>query len=313
MNVFLHLNPGARRMLCLVSAMIVGSAIPVIWGAAGTFLHDHGSSIMPPMIMCMLLFAFIDVHFNRESVGWSHVRIPCAMVAVAVVSCFLIRKFTGNSDFAAMAFLIGMTPTANAAPVITGLLGRREDYATVSVVSTNLFVAFALAPIAALVLGSEIEFSTTELAAKTMLLVGVPFVVATILRNFAVPAANFVRRVKFLSFYLWMTMLGTICAQSSNYICTHPEIPVSTLAEVFLLAAVMCALNFALGYFLGEKRFRRECSQSLGQKNTMLMLWVAVAFFNPLVALGPTFYVVCHNLWNSWQLRLTDKHETTIK
>jgi BASS family bile acid:Na+ symporter len=27
-----------------------------------------------------------------------------------------------------------------------------------------------------------------------------------------------------------------------------------------------------------------------------------MTYANPLVALGPTFYVLWHNLWNSWQL-----------
>ena len=104
-----------------------------------------------------------------------------------------------------------------------------------------------------------------------------------------------------------MVMLFTVCAQSSAYIVRQENLSPMILAEIFLLAALLCFVNFTAGYFLGEPHFRRECSQSLGQKNTMLMLWVGLAFFNPIVALGPTFYVVCHNLWNSWQLRQIGK------
>ena len=265
------------------------------------------------MVMLMLLFSFIDVKFSRESTGWSHLRIPLFMVALATCAYFAVGKLTGNEDFAVMAFLIGMTPTANAAPVITGLLGRREDYATVSVVSTNLFTAVALAPVSALVFGDALEIDTFSLAWKTMMLVGVPFALSVIFRNFMKPVAAFIRRWKFLSFYLWMVMLFTVCAQSSAYVSKQEHLSPTLLLEIFALAASLCAINFAAGYFLGEPRFRRECSQSLGQKNTMLMLWVGLAFFNPVVALGPTFYVVCHNLWNSWQLRHADVNETTIK
>lgn len=299
-------------MICLVIAMVLGGAVPALWRTSGTFFNDYGNDIVPPMIMLMLLFSFIDVRFTRESTGWSHLRIPAAMVAIGCAAYFLVLKITGNQDFAVMAFLIGLTPTANAAPVITGLLGRREDYVTVSVVLTNLFTAFAIAPITALVLGSVIEIDTAALAWKTILLVGAPFALAMILRRFAVPAAKFIHRWKFLSFYLWMVMLFTVCAQSSTYICAQPDIRPTLLAEVFGLAAAMCAINFLSGFWLGESRFRRECSQSLGQKNTMLMLWIGLAFFNPIVALGPTFYVVCHNLWNSWQLRATDKNLSTV-
>ncbi len=309
----LQANPGTRRMFCLVGAMALGGSVPALFRPAGAFFENRAGDFVPPMVMLMLLFSFIDVKFSRESTGWSHLRIPLFMVALATCAYFVVGKLTGNEDFAVMAFLIGMTPAANAAPVITGLLGRREDYATVSVVSTNLFTAVALAPVSALVFGDALEIDTFSLAWKTMMLVGVPFALSVIFRNFMKPVAAFVRRWKFLSFYLWMVMLFTVCAQSSAYVSKQEHLSPTLLLEIFALAASLCAINFAAGYFLGEPRFRRECSQSLGQKNTMLMLWVGLAFFNPVVALGPTFYVVCHNLWNSWQLRHADVNETTIK
>ncbi len=294
-------------MLCLVSAMVLGGSVPVLWRASGTFFDNYSGSIVPPMIMVMLLFSFIDVKFGKKSTGWSHARIPVFMIALASASYFLVKKITGDENFAVMAFLIGMTPTANAAPVITNLLGRREDYVTVSVVSTNLFTAFALAPLVALVMGSAIQIDTISLAWKTILLIGIPFILSVIFRHCAPALAQGIRRMKFLSFYLWMLMLFTVCAQSSAYIVRQENLSLTILAEIFALSALLCAVNFAAGYWLGEPHFRRECSQSVGQKNTMLMLWVGLAFFNPIVALGPTFYVVCHNLWNSWQLRKAGK------
>jgi hypothetical protein len=30
--------------------------------------------------------------------------------------------------------------------------------------------------------------------------------------------------------------------------------------------------------------------------------WIALTFINPLVAMGPTFYILYHNLYNSWPL-----------
>lgn len=309
----IKINPGARRMLCLVSAMILGGSVPVLWRSSGVFFENYAGNFVPFMIMTMLHFSFIDAKFGKSSTGWSHLRILLFMVALASAAYFAVEKLTGDTNFAVMAFLIGMSPTANAAPVITNLLKRREDYVTVSVVLTNLFTAFALAPLVAIVIGNTIQIDTTALAWKTILLIGTPFLLAVILRNFAKPAADFVRRWKFLSFYLWMLMLFTVCAQSATYICKQENLSWILLLEIFAISALLCTVNFVGGYFLGEKQFRRECSQSVGQKNTMLMLWVGLAFFNPIVALGPTFYVVCHNLWNSWQLRRADKTATTIR
>lgn len=63
-------------------------------------------------------------------------------------------------------------------------------------------------------------------------------------------------------------------------------------------------LNFLLGYAVGGKGLRRESSQTLGQKNTSLTIYLALIYANPLAALGPTFYVFWHNAWNALQLYL---------
>ncbi len=303
-------------MICLVGSMAAGGIVPALLPESCREFFDNKTGLagnfVPPMIMLMLLFAFIDVKFSRESVGWSHLRILLFLAGFSAVAYYATFAITGNSDFALIAFLLGISPTANAAPVITSLLNRREDYVTLSVVATNLFVAVALAPLATLVVGGSIHIETAAMAWKTMLLIGTPFVTALIFRNFIPRAAAFVRRWKIFSFYLWMLMLFTVCAQSSAYILKQ-DLPSTLLLEIFALTLVMCALNFVGGFCLGEPKFRRECSQSVGQKNTMLMLWVGLTFFSPVIALGATFYVICHNSWNSWQLRHADKNATTIR
>jgi BASS family bile acid:Na+ symporter len=69
-----------------------------------------------------------------------------------------------------------------------------------------------------------------------------------------------------------------------------------------VVSLLVCIANFALGRLIGGKEFHREASQTLGQKNTAYTIYLALTYANPLIALGPTFYVIWHNLWNSWQL-----------
>jgi len=70
---------------------------------------------------------------------------------------------------------------------------------------------------------------------------------------------------------------------------------------------VLCIINFVIGYWVGGNQFRQEASQSLGQKNPMLMIWVALEFFTPLVALGPTFYILFHNIVNAYKMMRKDQ------
>jgi BASS family bile acid:Na+ symporter len=59
---------------------------------------------------------------------------------------------------------------------------------------------------------------------------------------------------------------------------------------------------------MGAKYHNKIASaQALGQKNTILAIWLAQTFFSPLVVVAPATYVVWQNLVNSFQLSLRNK------
>ena len=74
----------------------------------------------------------------------------------------------------------------------------------------------------------------------------------------------------------------------------------STLAIIALVSLVICIVNFGVGALLGGRQHWQEASQALGQKNLSFVVWIALTFINPLVAMGPTFYILYHHLYNSW-------------
>ena len=54
---------------------------------------------------------------------------------------------------------------------------------------------------------------------------------------------------------------------------------------------------------------RISAGQALGQKNTVLAIWMAVTYLNPLSSVGPGSYVVWQNIFNSYQLWKKRKSE----
>ena len=70
---------------------------------------------------------------------------------------------------------------------------------------------------------------------------------------------------------------------------------------------MICAASFTIGSFLEKKRLRRESSQSLGQKNTTLTIYLALVYASPLAAMGVISYVLWHNSYNAIQLFLVDR------
>jgi BASS family bile acid:Na+ symporter len=92
------------------------------------------------------------------------------------------------------------------------------------------------------------------------------------------------------------------CAKAADFLRNNLTASLSTVLTIALVSLVICIANFSIGAALGGKRFRQESSQSLGQKNNSFVIWIALTFINPLVAMGPTFYILYHNIYNSWQI-----------
>jgi hypothetical protein len=142
-----------------------------------------------------------------------------------------------------------------------------------------------------------------------LLIIGIPISAATVTRLFFPSAKEWPAKLANFSFALWVAMLFIIAGSASAFLHQSKGISTFVLVETALLTALICAADFFAGFLLGEKRYRRESSQSLGQKNTTFTIFLAMQFANPLVAMGPTFYVLWHNLWNALQMLLHDRRQ----
>ena len=94
-----------------------------------------------------------------------------------------------------------------------------------------------------------------------------------------------------------MVILVLIAANASYDISSRDGISERVLEQIGAVSLLVCGINFGLGHLLGGRT-----SQALGQKNTTLSIYLALTYASPIAALGPTFYVLWHNLWNAWQL-----------
>ena len=51
-----------------------------------------------------------------------------------------------------------------------------------------------------------------------------------------------------------------------------------------------------------------SAGQAMGQKNTVVGIWIALMFLDPLAALAPGAYVIWQNLVNAWQIWYKEKY-----
>ena len=83
----------------------------------------------------------------------------------------------------------------------------------------------------------------------------------------------------------------------------HSDVPVSTLWWLVVISLVCCIFQFWLGRKIGEHYGDKvTAGQALGQKNTVMAIWMGYTFFSPVTSMVGGFYSIWHNVFNSYQL-----------
>ncbi len=286
------MKPGLLRTVALTLGMGLGGLMPGAYAAAGAIRW---------LIMAMLFLVFLETRLSRAALRVNHAILLGANLVLGFAAWGL-GWLAGGREVALAAFFAGITPTATAAPIVISFLRGRVDYVVAAFLITNLIIALLLPGVLPLVLGQATPDVFEQVLGTVGLVVFAPLAAAWMLRALFPGAAAWSPRLRNLSFAMWVIALFLITSNAAHFLHTHPELTRLALAPIALTTGAVCALNFAVGWLIGGREFPREASQSLGQKNTTLTIYLALVYASPLVALGPTCYVVWHNLWNTWQI-----------
>jgi BASS family bile acid:Na+ symporter len=282
--------------LSLLLTMLVGACFPQFHALSPAIQY---------LLMVMLFLAFLDIEFKPQSFQKSVLWVLLANVVLAFLGYALLAPF--NIMLAMSAFMTAIAPTAIAAPVIIGFLQRRVDYVVTSVLLTNITSAIVVPLALPYLIGKEIHISVWEVLQPVLVVMFVPLILARLAMRLPASAQKIIRRGKAFSFPIWLVNLFVISANASDFLRNSNADSFSTLAAIALTSLVICITNFGLGALLGGQNSWQEASQSLGQKNLSFVIWVALTFINPLVAMGPMFYILYHHLYNSWSIYQFEK------
>jgi len=278
---------------------VLGLLMMIVLGGAFPQFHVL-STYIQYLLMVMLFFAFLDIDFHPQSFHKGVIWLVLANILVAFGAYGLLRPFDLNLALA--AFMTGIAPTAIAAPVIISFIQGQVEYVVGAVLLSNITVSLVLPITLPFLLGDVVHISVRQVLEPVLLTMFVPLFLARLATKLPRGAQRVIQRGKSFSFFIWLFALFIMCAKAADFVRNNLTASLSTLLSIAVISLVICILNFTLGAILGGERFRQESSQSLGQKNNSFVIWIALTFINPLVAMGPTFYILYHNLYNSWQI-----------
>ena len=232
-------------------------------------------------------------------------------LTVSTAIYFILRPF--DNTVAQGAFVTVLAPTASAAIAVSLILGANISMMSTYLMACNLMVAVA-APLSFTLIGahSDISFwnSFFTILGKVFPLLIAPFFLALLTRRFFPKANDYINHHKSLSFYVWAISLTVVISRAIGLLMTQFYEHRIMFLWMVAISVFLCFLQFFVGHLIGKRYGDRVAGgQALGQKNTVLAIWMAQSYLNPLSSIVPTLYVIWQNLYNSFQMMQKEKFD----
>ena len=281
-------------------AMVVGALLCRPLAVVETATNNM---LTPVLIAAMLFITFCRIEIRDMRLSIIHLWMLLIQFLGSIVVYYVVTLLLGDT-VGQGAMICVLAPIAMAAVVIGGMLGANVT----TMVTYSLLCNLVTAIVAPFILHAFGNGTCTFLGiigrvAPTLI---APFVVAQVLRFVWRRAADWVAARSSFSFYLWLISLVLVMGRTTAFIIdTDADIIVEV--ELALVALVLCLVQFKVGHTLGHALGDVVAGgQSVGQKNTILAIWMTLNFLNPIASIAPTAYIVWQNFVNSYQIYRTN-------
>ena len=300
MRLLEHLHRNVKTV-AMPTAMVVGALLCRPISALEAWTHQM---ITPTLIFLMLFVTFCRVKPRQMKPSMLHVWLLLFQTVVCIGVYLALRPL--NDIVAQGAMICVLAPVAMAAVVIGGMLGANVATMATYSLLCNMAVAL-LAPVILTFTGTG-TCTFTQILARIAPLLVMPFAAAQFCRFVFPKAAQWVGNHSQISFYMWLASLLVIVGRTTAFIIDLHDASLSTELWLAFAALVICLVQFKVGRMLGRRYGDPAAGgQSLGQKNTVLAVWMAQSFLNPISSIAPTAYIVWQNFVNSYQIWRKDR------
>lgn len=261
--------------------------------------------IVPYLIFTMLLITFCRVKprdFRIDRTIWW-------LLAFQILGAILLFAALKplNIPVAQAVFICVLCPTATAAPVVTGMLGGSIAFVASYSIISNLATAL-VAPALFIWVGtgsSDMSFwqEFTLIIKQVGPLIVLPLILAFAFYFFAPKVHKAISNVQSVSFYLWSVSLLVVVGRSVSFMLSEPSDRIPEMVAMAVLAGIVCIIQFRVGRRIGRlNNDPVSAGQGLAQKNTVLAIWMALTYLDPISSIGPAAYIAWQNTINSIQL-----------
>jgi len=285
--------------------------MPIAMTLGAVFYPFFGglSFLTPYLIFVMLFMTYCNLKLTDIRLSKSHLWLISIQIFGSLGIFLLINPF--NSTLAQGTMICVLASTGTAAPVVTGMLKGNVASVTAYSLISNMAVAVA-APIIFSLIGSYNSMPFLEsfaaIAQRVFLLLFVPIALAFLLRKITPTVTSKIGSYSGFAFYLWSLALCIVTGRTVEFILKQNSDSYTTEILIAVGAMLMAVSQFLVGRRIGKHYDDTVAGgQSLGQKNTILAIWMAQIYLNPIASIGPGSYVLWQNMINSYQVWLKRK------
>ena len=273
---------------------------PAVWVAVDI--------LTPSLIFIQLFLTFCKIDLNDlRLTKWHWIILAfqtlSALVMAAVLILVPMNEVYREIFEGAMVCLI--CPTATAAAVVTDKLGGSAARITLYNLMSNILAAVFVPVVFPLIeVHSEMGFfpAFLKILSKVFPLLICPFLLAVLLKYIWPKAHDFFKARAGIAFYLWAVALALAIGQTVRSM-HNSTAPAAVLWMIAGAALLTCIVQFWFGKRTGKALGDTiTAGQALGQKNSVLAIWMAYTYLNPISSLAPGTYAIWQNIFNSWQL-----------
>ena len=264
------------------------------------------SPALPFMIGLMMFLSFVG-KVPPQQHGYTfkiEVKAFLASLVMLAVLWGVVEFFQLPREVLLGGAIICLCPPANAAPAMAKVLGGNPVLALKIFLSGNIIACFSIPLIYGYLTGADASFAEVAMKIFNSIqpIISIPLAIALGLRAFYPELADKAVRFQKYTLLVWTISVFLILAKASYDIreMGFAELWNSgKLSMLALVALILCIVQFTVGWF-SDKKHPIESSQSMGQKNTTLVIWISSLYAGPVAAIAPTCYVIWQNLVLSW-------------
>lgn len=262
------------------------------------------SFITPYLLAVMLFFSYCNISIREIRPQPLHIRLLFIQIIGCIIVYILLSFF--DSIVAQGVMICILAPTATSAVVITGMLGGNITSLTTYSLLSNMAVALC-APLIFACIGAGLSASFLDtfiiIAQKVFVLLILPLIGSLLLKLVSPYLHMKVKQNQGLSFYLWSLALIIVTSKTVQFIMLQDKTEYKTELLIALFSMLICFAQFLIGRWLGNKYSDTVAGgQGLGQKNTILAIWMAQTYLIPIASIGPGAYILWQNIVNSYQV-----------